>query len=81
MTDWSNPFRAILSALPEGDGPGITLTRTQLEEWAGEALTDQQVEALEEAIPYSSIPEAINTIALSIIEEDKREQGSAGNSN
>lgn len=42
---------------------GITLTRDQLQAWAGRELTDDEVEMLEWAIPNSSIPEAINTIA------------------
>ena len=63
---WDNPFRAILSALPEGDGPGITLTRGQLEAWAGRELTDEEVEQIDEAIPNSSIPEAIDQIADSL---------------
>lgn len=41
---------------------GITLTREQLEAWAGRELTDEEVEALDTAIPESSIPEAIATI-------------------
>ena len=41
---------------------GITLTRDQLEAWAGRALTDEEVEDLDRDIPNSSIPEAISTI-------------------
>lgn len=44
-------------------GLGIELSRDQLEAWAGRELSDEEVEALDEAIPNSSIPEAINTIA------------------
>jgi hypothetical protein len=42
---------------------GITLTRGQLEAWAGMRLTDEQVDRLDEVIPNSSIPEAISAIA------------------
>lgn len=38
---------------------GITLTRDQLESWAGRELTDEEVEALDRRIPDSSVPEAI----------------------
>lgn len=38
------------------------ITRHQLESWAGRALTDDDIERLDEAIPHSSIPEAIGTI-------------------
>ena len=41
---------------------GITLTRDQLEAWAGRALTDEEVEDLDRDIPNSSVPEAISTI-------------------
>jgi hypothetical protein len=53
----------ILSGVPEDEGPGITLTRGQLEAWAGKALTDEQVELIEESVQFSSIPEAISLIA------------------
>lgn len=62
MSDHRNPFAEILSGLPE-DQRGITLTRDQLEAWAGFTLSDEEVEALEESIPNSSIPEAIQMIA------------------
>lgn len=48
--------------MSDDDRPGITLTRDQLECWAGVSLTDEQVEELGECIPNSSIPEAIATI-------------------
>jgi hypothetical protein len=44
------------------DQPGITLTRQQLENWAGRPLSDEELERLDDAIPNSSIPEAIGTI-------------------
>ena len=45
---------------------GIELTRDQLQAWAGRELTDEEVEALDRAIPDSSIPEAIQTLADSL---------------
>jgi hypothetical protein len=64
-----NPFREIMSAIPD-HRPGITLTRGQLEAWAGAELTDENVEELEQAIPNSSIPESIAVIAESIFHRD-----------
>jgi hypothetical protein len=40
----------------------IEITRDQLESWAGRELSDEEVEALDVAIPESSIPDAIRTI-------------------
>lgn len=50
------------SATPD---QGITITREQLAAWAGRALTDDEVERLDECIPNSSIPDAIDTIVSS----------------
>lgn len=47
-------------------GKGVTLSRFQLEEWAGYPLTDEQVDRLAAAFPKSSIPEAVNEIAFAI---------------
>lgn len=44
----------------------ITLTRDQLEAWAGRELSDEEVEALDTAIPQSSIPDAVRTIVESL---------------
>jgi hypothetical protein len=41
---------------------GVLLTREQLAAWAGRPLTDDDVNRLTNAIPYSSIPETISTI-------------------
>lgn len=43
---------------PSG-GSGIHLSRGQLEAWAGRALTDDELSRLEDAIPNSSIPDAV----------------------
>jgi hypothetical protein len=40
----------------------VEITREQIEAWADMKLTDEQVEQLEEAIPNSSIPEAVGVI-------------------
>lgn len=47
----------------EAGEDGILLTREQLNEWAGYELTEFERDDLEESIPNSAIPEAINTIA------------------
>ena len=60
--EYRNPLMEILSAVPD-DRRGIELTREQLEAWAGMTLSDEEIEALEESIPNSSIPEAIATMA------------------
>jgi hypothetical protein len=44
---------------------GIVLTRHQLQAWAGRSLTAWDIERLDECIPNSSIPEAIETIVSS----------------
>lgn len=41
---------------------GIFLTREQLERWSGRTLTLEDLERLDECIPNSSIPEAIDCI-------------------
>lgn len=58
---------------PAQEWNGITLTREQLEEWAGRALTDAEMERLARAIPRSSIPDAIGVIALNM--SDGTEEG------
>lgn len=40
----------------------VQITREQLEGWSGRSLTDDQVVRLDEAIPDSSIPSAIDTL-------------------
>lgn len=40
----------------------ITLTRSQLEEWAGRPLSGADLDRLASAIMHSSIPDAINEI-------------------
>lgn len=44
----------------------VTITRDQLECWVGRELSDDEVRALDDAVPHSSIPEAIATIADSL---------------
>jgi hypothetical protein len=53
------------------DRPGITLTREQLEAWCCMTLTDEQVERLEQVLPDSSVPEAIQTIVESFEEANE----------
>lgn len=56
--------------------PGILLWRDQLEAWAGHDLTDEQVEQVDTAIQFSSIPDAIAEIVFNILplEEDEEEE-------
>jgi hypothetical protein len=42
---------------------GIELTRDQLEAWAGRELTDEEVEALDIALPTSTVPAVIAALA------------------
>ncbi len=44
----------------------VVITRDQLEAWAGCPLTDDQVAQIDEAIPISTVPEAIGDIAYAI---------------
>ena len=53
-------------AAPAADN-GITISRDRLDEWAGRELSDNEVDQLKRAIPYSSIPEALRTIADSFV--------------
>ena len=48
----------------------VTITREQLEAWAGCELTDEEIDAIDDAIPNSSIPNAINEIAAAISNVD-----------
>lgn len=41
---------------------GVTITRGQLEHWAGRQLTDTEVAQVQDALPNASVPEAIATI-------------------
>ncbi len=45
--------------------PTVEITREQLEAWAGRPLSDDEVARLDEAIPNSSIPEAVEAIVAS----------------
>ena len=48
---------------------GITLSRDQLEAWAHRPLSDEEVEAIDECVPNSSIPNAVEIIANEAITE------------
>lgn len=48
----------------------VTITREQLEAWAGCKLADAEVDAIDDAIPNSSIPDAINEITAAISNVD-----------
>jgi hypothetical protein len=47
--------------------PGVVLTRCQIESWAGRWLTDEEIGRLDEAIPNSSIPSAVGSIAAALL--------------
>ena len=47
------------------DAPAELITAEQASSWAGRTLTADEVDRLSEAIPHSSIPDAIDTIAAS----------------
>lgn len=51
----------------------VEITREQLNCWAGRDLTDDEVDRLDDAIPHSSIPDAISVIADSIQLDDPPE--------
>jgi hypothetical protein len=54
----------------------ITLTRSQLEEWAGRPLSGDDLDRLASAIVNSSIPDAINEIVAGFDDgEDSDERG------
>jgi hypothetical protein len=53
---------------PDDDAPGVGFTRAQVQAWAGRALTDEEIERIEEAVSNSSIPEAIGIIASALEE-------------
>lgn len=44
----------------------ITITRGTLQDWVGRPLTDDEVERIFTALPHSSVPEAIATIAANL---------------
>jgi hypothetical protein len=54
---------------PPGRG-GILLTTGQLEEWAGRALSQDEIARITDAIPHSTVPEAIGLIADGMKERD-----------
>jgi hypothetical protein len=61
------------------DGPGITLSRGQLEAWAGRRLSEEEIERLGDAIPHSSIPQAIGQIVSAFCDhEETRTEEEAG---
>lgn len=47
------------------DTPAELITAEQASSWAGRALTADEIDRLAEAIPHSSIPDAIDTITRS----------------
>jgi hypothetical protein len=68
----STPARP--DAPADDDRPGVSFTREQIEAWAGHPLTDDEVSALEDTLPLSSLPEVVATVAFSLFptEDDDR---------
>jgi hypothetical protein len=60
------------------DGTGheldIVLAHEQLQEWAGSQLDANDISWLDDQIPHSSIPEAINTICTQLDDEDQEDE-------
>ncbi len=51
----------------------VEVTRDQLEAWAGRELTDEEVTRLDDAIPNSSIPDAVEAIVGSFLPDSDDE--------
>ncbi len=56
------------------DKPGVNITREQVEAWAGQQLSDDDVSRLEDRIPDSSIPDAVAAIVASFREGGDRHE-------
>jgi hypothetical protein len=70
-------IQTLKAALDEAEtllASGVLLTRRYLELWADRTLTDQEVRQLRGAVPYSSIPQAIEVIANEAL-TDGRDDG------
>lgn len=63
---------AILAAVESycEDETGVVITRHQLEAWAGHGLSDEQVQRVSDAIPHSSVPDAIGQIAAEAFSDE-----------
>lgn len=44
----------------------IAISRATLHDWVGRALTDEEVARIYSALPHSSVPEAVATIAANL---------------
>jgi hypothetical protein len=56
---------------------GVIISRDQLESWAGRTLSDEEVARIGDALPHSSVPESVGTIAENMIIDEvaaEREQ-------
>ena len=58
-------------SLPNEDEIALVYTRTDLDGIVGRPLTDDEFYTIKEALPWSSIPDAIETVATSTIEHMK----------
>lgn len=57
--DWDGP-------LAEEGALTVTITRNQLECWAGRKLTDDEVSHIDDALPNTSLPDLIATVASNL---------------
>ena len=46
---------------------GLTVSREQLEQWAGRSLSETEIDRLHACVSHSSIPEAIAEICSSFV--------------
>jgi hypothetical protein len=49
---------------------GLTVSREQLEQWAGRSLSETEIDRLHACVSHSSIPEAIGEICFSFVDTD-----------
>jgi hypothetical protein len=64
-TEWDEAAKIQEKIAPFLSG-GILLTHEQITAWAGRMLTAVEIERLTEAIPNSSIPDAVSTIVANL---------------
>ncbi|WIM95791.1 hypothetical protein ACTOB_007925 [Actinoplanes oblitus] len=69
----ANEIRPRVAPASVDDRPTVTITREQVECWAGRTLTDDEVYVLDGCIPNSSIPDAVGDIVASFPEDSDDE--------
>ena len=82
--DSAEKAEAIACAMAEGDDPEfdddivVCFTRGQVNEWAGRRLTGYELSRLHEALPSSSIAEAVSQIAGALGTGDDGDESDKG---